>query len=154
MNIANIIEGFGGDDVLIGRTASDLLDGGAGDDIFYVSPRNGVRVITGEGADLVVIDEEISNPAQLITVDDPEDEDTIRFYNPDTNLFLDVPFQLAKEQILSLKGLTELRSPEVLVGLVNLGGGVSALICDEQADIPARCFSETMAGNNNNVYVP
>ena len=111
-------------------------------------------MITGEGADLVVIDEEISNPAQLITVDDPEDEDTIRFYNPDTNLFLDVPFQLAKEQILSLKGLTELRSPEVLVGLVNLGGGVSALICDEQADIPARCFSETMAGNNNNVYVP
>ena len=58
-------------------------------------------MITGEGADLVVIDEEISNPAQLITIDDPEDKDTIRFYNPDTNLFLDVPLQLAKEQILT-----------------------------------------------------
>ena len=54
-----------------------------------------------EGFEVIVIDEEISNPAQLITIDDPEDGDTIRLYNPDTNLFLDVPFQLAKEQILT-----------------------------------------------------
>ena len=47
MNTASILEGFGGDDVLIGRTRSDLLDGGAGNDIFYVQPSNGVRVITG-----------------------------------------------------------------------------------------------------------
>ena len=89
----------------------------------------------------------------MITIDDPEDGDTIRFYNPDTNLFLDVPFQLAKEQILTFKGLTELTTPEVLVGIVDPGSGLSGIICDEQADIPHNCFSAFMAGNNNNVYV-
>ena len=154
LNMANVILGFGGDDILISRAASDLLDGGAGDDIFYVLPFSGTRVITGEGSDLVVIDEEISNPANLITVSDPSDEDTIRFYNPDTLLFVDVPFQLAREQILAKKPmLTELRTPEVLVGLVNIGE-LSGLICDEQADLVDRCFSVAVAGNNNNVYVP
>ena len=46
-----------------------------------------------------------------------------------------------------------MRTPEVLVGIVDLGSGISGIICDEQADIPDRCFSATMAGNNNNVYV-
>ena len=130
-----------------------MLDGGSGDDTFYVSPRRGTRVITGEGADLVVIDEEIFNPDDLVTISDLEDEDTIRFYNPDTLLFLDMPFRIAKEQILSIKMRTELRTPEVLVGIINLGE-LSAIMCDEQSDLVSRCFSVSITDNNNNVYVP
>ena len=35
----NILSGDGGDDVLIGRSDSDLLQGGLGDDKFYTDPR-------------------------------------------------------------------------------------------------------------------
>ena len=159
MNTANIIEGFGGDDVLISRAASDLLDGGEGDDIFYVPARNGIRVITGSGSDLVVIDEQIFHVDQMTTVSDPDDGDTIRFYNPETFKFLDVPFQLAKEEILSMKGLTELITPEVVAGILvraKLNGTVElvGLICDEQEDINSTCFVVSLVDNNNNAYLP
>ena len=117
-------------------------------------------MITGEGNDLVVLDEQITNPNNLITVSDLKDVDKIRFYNPETNLFVDVPFQIAREQILAIKSealgieLTELITPEVLVGIVDLGSGVSGLICDQQSDLPARCLSIELADNNNNEYAP
>ena len=96
VSVRNDIRGADGDDVLIGRSVADLLDGGLGDDIFYVTPRNSIKVITGGGSDMVVISEASANVNELITIDDLSDEDTLRFYNPDTFMFLDVPFNLAR----------------------------------------------------------
>ena len=111
ISTSNMIKGSDGNDVLIGRSVADLLDGGGGDDIFYVTPRNSIRVITGEGSDIVVISEASTNVNELITIDDLSDEDTIRFYNPDTYMFLDVPFDVAKNQIIDIKENPGLESP-------------------------------------------
>ena len=68
-----MIRGSDGKDFLIGRSVADLLDGGAGDDTFYVTPRNSIRVITGEGNDIVVISEESSNFNEFVEIDDLSD---------------------------------------------------------------------------------
>lgn len=53
---------------MIGRAAQDVIDGGEGDDTFYISPRNAMSVTTGPGSDVIVIAEAASNANSLITV--------------------------------------------------------------------------------------
>ena len=158
ISTSNVIRGLEGDDVLIGRSVADLLDGGAGDDIFYVTPRNSIRVITGEGNDIVVISEDSSNVNELIEIDDLSDQDTIRFYNPDTYMFLDVPFNLARIEVLAKKMITSpmitsLQSPEMYVGIINFGEYLG-VICDPLSDFFDDCLVVSLADNNNSVYSP
>ena len=57
----SILQGLDGDDILIGRATLDVIDGGAGDDTFYIKPRNAMSITTGPGRDLIVVDEASSN---------------------------------------------------------------------------------------------
>ena len=45
-----------------------MIDGGAGDDTFFITPRNAMSVTTGPGLDLIVVDEASENINSLITV--------------------------------------------------------------------------------------
>ena len=45
-----------------------MIDGGSGDDTFYITPRNAMSVITGPGSDLIVVDEASANFNSLITI--------------------------------------------------------------------------------------
>ena len=51
---------------MIGRAAQDVIDGGEGDDTFYVSPRNAISVTTGPGSDVIVIDESAGLDTNLL----------------------------------------------------------------------------------------
>ena len=89
---------------LIARANDDFLFGGEGDDRFYIDPRTGINVETGPGADTIVIDQYSETTNNAVTITDAEDEDVIRFYNPATNFYLDVPYGDAKAVIIAKKG--------------------------------------------------
>jgi hypothetical protein len=47
--------------------------------------------------------------SDFILVSDLTDEDTIRFYNPDTKLYLDVPFSIARQHLLTIQEQKDMR---------------------------------------------
>ena len=145
----SVISGFDGDDILIGRAAQDFLDGGDGDDIFYMTPRNTVSVTTGGGKDIVVIDELAPTPTSFIKITDLDENDTIRFYNPTTRKYVDVPYNNAKDGILNVKSGKDLVSPELQVGIFEFAT-VTAFICDETSDIVSLCYAIDLTDANNN----
>ena len=114
---------------MFGRAAQDFLDGGDGDDIFYMTPRNTVSVTTGAGSDIVVIDELAPTPNSFIKITDLDENDKIRFFNPTTRKYLDVPFNNARDGILNVTNRKDLVSPEVQVGIFEFAT-VTAFICD------------------------
>ena len=107
-----------------------------------------MSVTTGPGSDYIVVDEASSNFNSLITVQDLEDEDTIRFYNPDTLKYVDVPFSVARDDILGKKSISELVTPEVQIAIFNFAD-IEAFICDESSDLPAQCWKIDLAGADN-----
>ena len=107
-----------------------------------------MSVTTGPGSDVIVIDESSSSTNSLITVQDLEDEDTIRFYNPDTLKQVDVPFSVARDTIKGLKSVPDLVTPEVQIGILELGA-FFALICDETSDLGTTCWQMDLADADN-----
>ena len=151
---SNILSGDGGDDVLIGRTNADLLQGGLGDDKFYTDPRVGLRVETGPGFDIVVVDQYSETTNNMVAITDANGADIIRLYNPETQLYKDVLFGDVTAVIMDLKGA--LTSSELLAGIFDFGEP-RAFICDVLSDFnPAntKCFNISLTDNNNDMYAP
>ena len=103
---SNILSGFEGDDVLIARATDDILNGGPGDDAFFREPgAQSVKIIPGEGSDVIAIRDEIfvfSEPAidaVSIMIEEPRDEDIFIFYRNDLGV-LEKPFVEIRSEIL------------------------------------------------------
>ena len=134
---------------MIGRADLDFIDGGEGDDIFYLTPRKTMSVTTGPGNDLVVLDEEAPNFNSFITITDLDENDKMRFYNPETHKYLDVPFNAARDGILNIKNTKDLITPELQVAIFKFATFV-AMICDETSDVPTLCSMVDLTDANNN----
>ena len=70
-------------------------------------------------------------------------------------MFVDVPFVLARNEVIDIKGITSLETPQMYVGIIDFGfENFLGIICDKPEDFFARCLQVSLADNNNSVYSP